>query len=40
LPSEVLERAEEIQQVLEKDDEMMHKLKAKRLQEQKSLGEF
>jgi DNA mismatch repair protein MutS len=40
LPISVLERAEEIQQVLEKDDEMMHKLKAKKLQEQKSLGEF
>ena len=40
LPYEVLERAKEIQSILEKDDEMSRKIKAKRLQEQKGLGEF
>src|SRR3989338_4762246 len=40
LPQEVVERAREIQSILEKDDDMMRKMKAKRLQEQKSLGEF
>ncbi|MBI2662621.1 DNA mismatch repair protein MutS [Candidatus Woesearchaeota archaeon] len=40
LPKEVILRAEEIQAMLEKDDEMIHKIKVKKLQEQKSLGEF
>jgi len=40
LPAEVLERATEIQQILEKDDEMMRKLNAKRLDGQKGLGEY
>lgn len=40
LPEEVIRRAEEIQEILEKDDEMIHKLKVKKLQEQKILGEF
>jgi len=40
LPAEVLERATEIQQVLEKDDEMVRKLKAKRLEGQRGLGDF
>lgn len=40
LPFEVIERAKEIQHILEKDDEMMRKLKAKKLAEQKSLEEF
>ncbi len=40
LPLEVVERAREIQEILEKDDEMMRKIQAKKLQEQKSLGEF
>ncbi|NQV91322.1 DNA mismatch repair protein MutS [Candidatus Woesearchaeota archaeon] len=37
LPHEVLERAKEIQLVLEKDDEMMKKIKVKKLQEQTNL---
>ena len=40
LPSEVVERARDIQAILEKDDEMVRKLKAKRLQEQLSLEKF
>ena len=40
LPFEVVERAKEIQQILEKDDEMVRKIKAKKLEEQKGLGEF
>jgi len=40
LPSSVIERAKEIQQILEKDDAMMNKIQAKKLQQQKSLGEF
>ena len=40
LPAEVLERATEIQHVLEKDDEMMRKLNAKRLDGQRGLGDF
>ncbi len=40
LPSEVIERAREIQQVLEKDDEMVRKIRAKKLEEQTSLNLF
>ena len=40
LPSEVLSRAEEIQSILEKDDEMVKKIKAKKLKEQMSLDGF
>ncbi len=40
LPSEVVARAREIQEILEKDDDMMRKIKAKRLEEQRILGEF
>ena len=40
LPHDVLNRAREIQQILEKDDEMMKKIKVKKLQEQKSLGNW
>ncbi len=40
LPSEVVNRAREIQALLEKDDEMMRKLKGKRMEEQVSLGRF
>ncbi|HLC88937.1 MAG TPA: DNA mismatch repair protein MutS, partial [Candidatus Nanoarchaeia archaeon] len=40
LPAEVVERAKEIQSILEKDDEMMRKIKAKKLNEQLSLDEF
>ncbi len=40
LPEGVIERAKEIQSVLEKDDEMMRKIKAKKLEEQKGLEEF
>ncbi len=40
LPYEVIQRAEEIQGILEKDDEMMRKIKAKRLQEQTNLNKF
>ena len=40
LPYEVIQRAEEIQQILEKDDEMVRKIKAKKMEEQKSLDKF
>ena len=40
LPYEVVERAREIQAILQKDDEMVRKLKAKRLEEQRSLEGF
>ena len=40
LPLQVVERAKEIQAVLEKDDEMVRRIKAKKLKEQKSLGSF
>lgn len=40
LPDEVIERAKEVQSVLEKDDEMVRKIKVRRLQEQKSLDNF
>jgi DNA mismatch repair protein MutS len=40
LPSEVISRAEEIQRILEKDDEMVGKIKAKKLREQMSLEKF
>ena len=40
LPLQVVERAKEIQAVLEKDDEMIRKIKAKKLEEQKSLDLF
>lgn len=40
LPLEVVERAKEIQTLLEKDDEMMRKIKAKKLEDQKSLDLF
>jgi DNA mismatch repair protein MutS len=40
LPYSVIERALEIQSMLEKDDEMMRRLSARKLEEQKSLGEF
>lgn len=40
LPSVVVERAKEIQSVLEKDDEMMRKMKVKKINEQMSLEKF
>ncbi|MFH0701501.1 MAG: DNA mismatch repair protein MutS [Candidatus Woesearchaeota archaeon] len=40
LPAEVVARASEIQEILEKDDEMMRRIKAKKLQEQTSLDKF
>jgi len=40
LPYEVIQRAEEIQQILEKDDEMMKRVKAKKLEDQTSLEKF
>ena len=40
LPLEVVERAKEIQAILEKDDEMVRKIKAKKLEEQKNLKFF
>jgi DNA mismatch repair protein MutS len=40
LPYDVLERAREIQSLLEKDDEMVRKIKAKKLKEQTSLNGF
>lgn len=40
LPSEVVERAREIQDILQKDDDMMRRIQAQKLQEQKGLHEF
>ncbi len=40
LPVGVVSRAREIQQVLERDDDMMRKMKAKKLEEQMSLEKF
>ena len=40
LPLEVIERAKQIQSLLEKDDQMIHKIKAKKLEEQRSLEGF
>ncbi len=40
LPFEVVERAKEIQSILEKDDDMVRRIKAKKLEEQRGLGEF
>lgn len=40
LPDEVVERAKEIQSLLEKDDEMVRKMKVKKLEDQKSLNHF
>ncbi|MBI2668355.1 DNA mismatch repair protein MutS [Candidatus Woesearchaeota archaeon] len=40
LPVDIVQRAQEIQEILQKDDEMVRKLKVKRLEWQKGLGEF
>lgn len=40
LPAGVVSRASEIQEILQKDDDMMRRIKAKRLQEQTSLEKF
>lgn len=40
IPEEVIQRAKEIQSVLEKDDDMIRRIKAKKLEEQKSLEGF
>ncbi len=40
LPNEVIDRAKQIQGVLEKDDAMVRKIKVKKIEEQKGLGEF
>lgn len=40
MPIEVVERAKEIQEILQKDDEMMRKIKVKKLEEQKRLDGF
>ncbi|MBI2665331.1 DNA mismatch repair protein MutS [Candidatus Woesearchaeota archaeon] len=40
VPTSVIERAREIQQILEQDDEMVRKVKAKKLEEQMSLQGF
>lgn len=40
MPIEVVERAKEIQEILQKDDEMMRRIKAKKLEEQKRLDGF
>ncbi len=40
LPSSVIQRAQELQETLQKDDEMMRKLKVKKLEEQMSLQGF
>ncbi len=40
LPEEVLERAREIQSILEKDDDMVRRIRVKKLEEQRSIGDF
>jgi DNA mismatch repair protein MutS len=40
IPSSVIERAKEIQTILERDDAMVRRIKAKKLDEQKGLEEF
>ena len=40
LPDKVLERAKEIQELLEKDDTMVNKIKVNKLEQQKSLDSF
>ena len=40
LPSPVISRAREIQQLLERDDDMMRRIKAKKLEDQKDLTSF
>ncbi|MBI2572487.1 DNA mismatch repair protein MutS [Candidatus Woesearchaeota archaeon] len=40
LPAEVLQRARELQEALLKEDEMIHKLKGQKMNEQKGLGDF
>ena len=40
LPAEVVARASEIQEILEKDDEMMRRIKAKKLEEQMGLDKY
>ena len=40
LPDEVVQRAKEIQEILQKDDDMMRKMKAKKLEEQTRLEGF
>ena len=40
LPSSVVDRAKEIQTILEKDDDMVRRIKAKKLREQMSLDKF
>jgi DNA mismatch repair protein MutS len=40
MPSEIVSRAEEIQKILEKDDDMVRKIKAKKLEDQRSLDGF
>ena len=40
LPTEVVQRAQEIQDILQKDDEMMRKIQARKLKEQTSLNGF
>ncbi len=40
LPAEVVQRAQEIQDILQKDDEMMRKIQARKLKEQTSLDGF
>jgi len=40
LPNEVVDRAREIQQLLQEDDEMVRRIKAKKIEEQMSLKGF
>ena len=40
MPKDVIDRAQEIQKLLERDDAMAHRIKTKRIEEQKSLGGF
>ena len=40
LPDEVVDRAREIQQILQTDDEMVRRIKAKKIEEQMSLNGF
>ncbi|MBI1968603.1 DNA mismatch repair protein MutS, partial [Candidatus Woesearchaeota archaeon] len=40
LPQDVVRRAKEVQEILERDDDMLRKLQVKRMPEQASLGAF
>jgi DNA mismatch repair protein MutS len=40
MPIEIVERAKEVQEIFQKNDEMMNKIKAKKSEEQKRIDKF